>query len=68
MSKNVTFYSRSKHVDVRYHWIRDVFSSKALQLEKIHTDDNGSDMMTKVLSKDKHEKYRVLVRMVDFSS
>ena len=38
LSKNATFHSRSKHIDVRYHWIRDVFSSKASQLEKIHTD------------------------------
>ena len=27
-SKNLTFHSRSKHIDVRYHWIRDVLESK----------------------------------------
>ena len=53
LSKNSTFHSRSKHIDVRYHWIRDVLDSKMLQLEKIHTDENGSDMMTKALPKEK---------------
>ncbi|CAL9000335.1 unnamed protein product, partial [Prunus brigantina] len=43
LSKNPSFHSRSKHIDVRYHWIHDVLESKQLQLEKIHTDDNSSD-------------------------
>ena len=28
-------------------------NSKMLEFEKIHTDDNGSDMMTKMVTKDK---------------
>ena len=53
LSKNSTFHSRWKHIDVRYHWIRDVLESKQLYLEKIHTSENGSDMLTKCLSKEK---------------
>ena len=49
LSKNPTFHSRSKHIDVRYHWIRDALEMKLLQLEKIHTDDNALDMLTKSL-------------------
>ena len=49
LGKNSTFHGRSKHIDVRYHCIRDVLDSKLLELEKIHTDDKGSDMMTKAL-------------------
>ncbi|CAL1407753.1 unnamed protein product [Linum trigynum] len=44
----------SKHIDVRYHWIRDVLEEKLLELNKVHTDDNGSDMMTKSLPSGKH--------------
>ncbi|GMI93104.1 hypothetical protein HRI_002979700 [Hibiscus trionum] len=46
---------RSKHIDVRYHWIRDVLEAKLLELEKIHTDDNGADMLTKALPRVKFE-------------
>ncbi|KAL5757076.1 hypothetical protein ACOSQ2_021822 [Xanthoceras sorbifolium] len=53
LSKNQTFHSRSKHIDVRYHWIRDVLENKLLQVEKIHTNDNGADMMTKNLPREK---------------
>lgn len=53
LAKNSTFHAKSKHIDMRYHWIRDVVNSKLVYLEKIHTDDNGSDMLTKALSREK---------------
>ena len=68
LSKNSTFHSRSKHIDVRYHWIHDVLDSKMLQLEKIHTDDNGSDMMTKALPKEKLVVCREVAGMGEPSS
>nr|KYP56738.1 Retrovirus-related Pol polyprotein from transposon TNT 1-94 [Cajanus cajan] len=34
LGKNPTFHSRSKHIDVRYHWIRDALDAKLLELEK----------------------------------
>ena len=40
LAKNPSFHSRTKHIDVRYHWIREAVSSKLLKLEKIHTDKN----------------------------
>ncbi|KAM3381937.1 hypothetical protein P3S68_007510 [Capsicum galapagoense] len=63
LGKNSIFYGRSKHIDVRYHWIRDVLDSKLLELEKIHTDDNGSDMMTKALPRGKFEDFCMIVGM-----
>ncbi|WVZ24581.1 hypothetical protein V8G54_003125 [Vigna mungo] len=47
LTKNPMFHSRSKHIEVRYHWIREVMDEKKLKIEKIHTDLNWSDMMTK---------------------
>ena len=68
LSKNSSFHSRSEHIDVRYHWIHDVLNDKLLQLEKVHTDENTSDMLTKALTKDKHEKCRFLAGMVESST
>ncbi|GKV32746.1 hypothetical protein SLEP1_g41331 [Rubroshorea leprosula] len=45
LSKNPQFHSRTKHVDLRYHWIRDAIEEKVLDVEKVHTDDNSSDTM-----------------------
>lgn len=55
LSKNSSFHSRTKHIDVRYHWIREALDKKLLQLEKVHTDENGADMLTKSLPRDKLE-------------
>ena len=63
LSKNASFHSRSKHIEVRYHWIRDVLYSKKMQLEKVHTDDNGADMLTKVVTRKKLEVCRRLAGM-----
>ncbi|KAI5393255.1 hypothetical protein KIW84_060393 [Lathyrus oleraceus] len=49
LGKNPTFHNRSKHIDVRYHCIRDVLDAKLLELAKVYTYDNGYDMMTKAL-------------------
>ena len=50
LAKNSTFHAQTKHVYIRYHWIRDVLESKLLYLDKIHTNQNGSDIMTKVVT------------------
>ena len=55
LSKNSTFHSKLKHIDVRYHWIRDALDAKMLELAKIHTNENGADMMTKALPRGKFE-------------
>ena len=67
LTKNSSFHSKFKYIDIRYHWTRDVLEEKLLQLQKIHTDRNGSDMMTKHLSKVKHEFCRKIAGMEYFS-
>lgn len=53
--KNSTFHARSKHIDVKYHWVCDMLNSMLLELEKIHRNDNGVDMLTKSLPREKLE-------------
>jgi hypothetical protein len=65
LSKNSTFHSRSKHIDVKCHWIHDALEDKLLQIEKIHTDDNRLDMMTKLLSMQKLEFCRSTAGLVE---
>ncbi|XP_042012823.1 putative two-component response regulator ARR21 [Salvia splendens] len=47
LTKHQTFHERSKHVDVRLHFIRDEVNKGAVRLTKVSTDDNASDMLTK---------------------
>ena len=53
LRKNAIYHDRINHIDIRYHWIQDVLKNHSVKIKKIHTNRNSSDMMTKVLTKDK---------------
>ena len=53
LSKNSMYHSRTKHIDIRYHWIREVIDQQLLKLMKIHTKENPADMLTKVVAQEK---------------
>ncbi|GKC65852.1 hypothetical protein Tco_1098450, partial [Tanacetum coccineum] len=45
--KNPVFHSKTKHIKIRYHFIRDSNEKKLIQMIKIHTDQNVVDLLTK---------------------
>nr|GEY76154.1 hypothetical protein [Tanacetum cinerariifolium] len=45
--KNPVFHSKTKHIKIRHHFIRDAYEKKLIQVLKIHTDDNVADLLTK---------------------
>lgn len=61
LCKNFTFHTRAKHKDMGYHWIRDVLNEKLLELEKIYTDQNGIDILTKGLPRKKLDLDNLIV-------
>ncbi|MGI4421791.1 Ty1/Copia family ribonuclease HI, partial [Klebsiella pneumoniae] len=50
LAKNQVHHSRTKHIDVRFHFIREILNEGDVLLEKISTQDNPADMLTKVVS------------------
>ncbi|KAG4127272.1 hypothetical protein ERO13_D10G207450v2 [Gossypium hirsutum] len=52
-------------INVRYHWIREVLKVKLIELEKIHTDDNGANMLTKALPRETFEACCLIVNMAN---
>lgn len=50
LANNPVFHAKTKHIEVRYHFIQDVLADKCIELVKIHTDDNRTDALTKSLS------------------
>ncbi|GJY20976.1 hypothetical protein Tco_0393542 [Tanacetum coccineum] len=45
--KNLVFHSKTKHIEIRHHFIRDSNEKKLIQMIKIHTDQNVADLLTK---------------------
>ena len=49
ISKNPVQLSRTKHIEIRHHFIRELVKDGTLILEFIHTDDQKADFFTKPL-------------------
>ncbi|GJW83523.1 hypothetical protein Tco_0156668 [Tanacetum coccineum] len=45
--KNPVYHSKTKHIEIRHHFIRDSYEKKLIRVEKIHTDFNVADLLTK---------------------
>ncbi|GJR30628.1 hypothetical protein Tco_1106860 [Tanacetum coccineum] len=45
--KNPVFHSKTKHIEIRHHFIRDSYKKRLIQVIKIHTDHNVADLLTK---------------------
>ncbi|GJX37801.1 retrovirus-related pol polyprotein from transposon TNT 1-94 [Tanacetum coccineum] len=45
--QNSVFHSKTKHIEIRHHFIRDSNEKKLIQMIKIHTDQNIADLLTK---------------------
>jgi len=47
-------YQRSKHIDTRYHYIRDILQKGEIQMDYVSFEENPADIFTKALDVDLH--------------
>jgi hypothetical protein len=57
-SKNPVQHSKSKHIPIKYHYLRDQDENKNIKLEYVPTQEQVEDIFTKPLSKDVFEYLR----------
>ena len=57
-SKNPVFHDRSKHIDMKYHYIRDIVQKGVVKLQYISTDEQVADIFTKPLTRVKFAYFR----------
>ena len=58
LSENPMFHDKSKHVEIRYHFIRDYVQRGAIELQHISTDEQVVDILTKSLGIGKHTHFK----------
>jgi len=49
LAKNPVFHQRSKHIDIRYHFLRDQVRKNMIKLEYCKSEDQIADIFTKPL-------------------
>ena len=49
LTKNDAYHSKTKHISVKYHYVRDTVAAGEIMVKKVHTSENPADMLTKPL-------------------
>ncbi|KAL6342466.1 hypothetical protein AAG906_011156 [Vitis piasezkii] len=68
LGKNQSFHERSKHIDVRMHFVRDIIAVGEIGVGNVPTKDNPSDMLTKSLNVTKFKHCLNLINMGDLKT
>ena len=58
MSKNPILHSKTKHIYIKYHVLREKVGEKEIRLEYVNTKEKIADIFTKSLPKDTFEYLR----------
>ena len=58
LSKNPVHHDRSKHIDIRYHFIRECIEDGKVDVDHVGTDEQLADILTKALGRVKFVELR----------
>ena len=47
LATNPAYHSKTKHIDVRYHFVRHVIEGRKVVLKKVHKQESHADILTK---------------------
>ena len=65
LAKNLVTHERSKHIDARFHFIRDHVKEGNVVLLHVASQDQVADIFTKLLPKVLLDKYKKMISMTD---
>ena len=57
-SENSVFHDKSKHIEIKYHYIRDMVQRGAVKLQYVVTDEQIANVLTNPLARVKFEYFR----------
>ncbi|GKD44990.1 putative ribonuclease H-like domain-containing protein, partial [Tanacetum coccineum] len=63
--KNHVFHSKTKHIEIRHHFMRDSNEKNIIQMIKIHTDQNVADLLTKAFDVSRFEYLIASIKMLN---
>ena len=64
IAKNPQFHGRAKHINIKYHFIREQVNNNNIELKYSQTSEMIADMLTKGLGRIKFEKLREMAGIV----
>jgi len=64
LSKHSVFHGKSKHIDVKFHFLRDLVNEGTVKLKYCNTHNQIADIMTKPLKKEQFIKLREMLGLM----
>jgi hypothetical protein len=64
LSKNPVFHDRSKHIDVKFHFIRECVGNGDIELKFAGTQEQLADILTKPLAKERFQQLREKIGVI----
>jgi len=64
LARNPEYHARTKHIDIQYHFIRELVQAEKVYLQYCPSSDMIADIMTKSLPRTTHEKHSMAMGMV----
>jgi Reverse transcriptase (RNA-dependent DNA polymerase) len=68
IAKNPVFHGRSKHIDIKLHFIRDLVAEKIVELKFVTSANQKADVLTKTLVLSTFETLRMKLGVTNFES
>ncbi|GJT70067.1 retrovirus-related pol polyprotein from transposon TNT 1-94 [Tanacetum coccineum] len=65
LSKNLVQHSRTKHIEIRHHFLRDNVQKGNISIEKVSSEDNIADILTKPLKREPFNYLRLGLGMME---
>ncbi|KAL2235602.1 UNVERIFIED_CONTAM: Retrovirus-related Pol polyprotein from transposon TNT 1-94 [Sesamum indicum] len=65
LAKNPVLHEKSKHIDTRYHFIRECISKEEVKLEYVKSQDQVANIFTKPLKSDVFKRLRCLLGVMN---
>ncbi|GJU75710.1 retrovirus-related pol polyprotein from transposon TNT 1-94 [Tanacetum coccineum] len=65
LSKNPVQHSRTKHIEIRHHFLRDNVQKGNISIEKVSSEDNIADILTKPLKREPFNYLRLGLGMIE---
>ena len=63
LAENPEFHRWTKHIDIRYHWVRDAIHRKLITVEYVSTREQAADGLTKALTVKAFLEFKKMVGM-----
>ena len=57
LSMNLVHHDRTKHMEIKYHYVREMVQRRAVELRYVATKEEIVDVLTKLLCREKFEYF-----------